>query len=101
MRLQEKIIQALPDGTRRIRRRYEPAQTPFDRLLASDVLPPDTRRQLEALRLATNPRKLRQEIYDLLAALHRLSCTMHGQAQDVYLTLFASPAQREEEALTR
>jgi hypothetical protein len=101
MRLEEKTIQALPDGTRRIRRRYEPAQTPFDRLLASGILPPDTRRPLDALRLATNPRKLRTEIYDLLAKLHSLPCATEGQTHDVYLTLFASPALRQEEALTR
>jgi hypothetical protein len=101
MRLQEKVVLALPDGRRRIRRSYEPAQTPFDRLCAADILSAHARHQLEALRLATNPRQLRQQIYEFLAALHGLPCAVDGQTQDVYLTLFAPPAQREEEALTR
>jgi hypothetical protein len=101
MRLEEKVILPLPDGRRHTRRRYERAQTPFDRLCATDILSAATRHQLEALRLATNPRQLRQEIYHLLATLHRMPCATDGQTEDVYLTLFAPSAQREEQALTR
>ena len=97
MRLEEKVILALPDGRRRIRRRYDHAQTAFDRLCATDVLPAATRHQLEALRQATNPRQLRKDIYDLLGTLHRLPCAVEGQAQDVYLTLFDPPSPPEGE----
>jgi len=101
MRLEEKLILALPDGRRRVRRRYDRAQTPFDRLCATDALPAVARHQLEALRSVTNPRQLRQQIYDLLDALHRMPCAVDGQTEDVYLTLFAQPVRQEEEALTR
>src|SRR3990172_11419380 len=97
MRLEDKVILALPDGRRRIRRRYDHAQTAFDRLCATDVLPAATRHQLEALRQATNPRQLRKDIYDLLGTLHRLPCAVEGQAQDVYLTLFDPPSPPEGE----
>jgi hypothetical protein len=101
MRLEQKLVLPLPDGRRRIRRRYDRAQTPFDRLCLTDALPASTRHQLEALRQATNPRRLRQEIYHLLATLHRLPCAVDGQTEDVYQTLFAPPVYQEEEALTR
>ena len=100
MRLEEKSILPLPDGRRRTRRRYDPAQTPFDRLCATEALPAAARHSLEALRLATNPRRLRREIYDLLATLHRMPSAKDGHSEDVYQTLFAPPVQREEEALT-
>jgi hypothetical protein len=101
MRLEAKIIQPQPDGTRRLRRRFDVARTPFDRLCATSVLSPGTRQPLEALRLVTNPRQLRQEIYGLLATLHRMPCAADGQTQDVYQTLFVPPVRQEEEALTR
>ena len=101
MRLQDKLIVPLPDGRRHVRRRYDRARTPFDRLRASGHLEPVTRQQLESLRLATNPRQLRREVYDLLATLHRMPCAVDGQTQDVYQTLLVPPVRQEEEALSR
>jgi len=90
MRLEQKLVLPQANGHRRIRRRYDQARTPFDRLCATDVLPADTRQWLQALRLATDPRQLRKEIYELLATLHSLPCAVEGQTQDVHQTLLAS-----------
>ena len=65
MRLQEKT-QAPSDGRTHTQRRYDTAQTPFDRLCQTDAISPEQREQLSRLRAHTNPRALRQEIYDLI-----------------------------------
>lgn len=88
MRLEEKTVTTDPHGRRRTRRRYDQARTPFDRLHALGGLSSETRDQLEALRRETNPRQLRQEIYDLLRKLQALPGAKEGQTQDVYQTLF-------------
>jgi hypothetical protein len=56
-------------GGGRIRRRWDEARTPFERLVATGLLAPDEQRRLEALRDATNPRALRREIYARIDAL--------------------------------
>jgi hypothetical protein len=90
MRLEEKVVVSQENGRRRIRRRYDQARTPFNRLCATGVLASEIQSQLEALRLATNPRDLRREIYELIYKLHDLPCAVEGQTQDVYQTLIAS-----------
>ncbi len=55
-------------GTR-VRRRWDTAQTPLTRLLATEVLPAARRDELAALVAATNPRALRQTIYTGLRTL--------------------------------
>jgi hypothetical protein len=65
-------VQKLVTKTRagaRTRRFYDRAQTPYQRLCASGVLPPATRNALEALYQRLNPLQLRR---DLEAALERL-----------------------------
>lgn len=62
MRLTEKTVIQQEGQPSRVKRRYAPAQTPFDRLCASKAITPSHRQQLEALRYQTNPRRLRQEI---------------------------------------
>lgn len=61
------------DGQRpHVQRRYDTAQTPFERVVATQVLPADRQALLTELRQQTNPRRLRQEIYariDVIAAL--------------------------------
>ena len=64
LRLREKVV----SGTR-ITRRWDVAQTPLARLLATETLTPERRAELEHLRDSTNPRALRQAIY---AGLDRL-----------------------------
>lgn len=66
------LVAKTVQGTR-VRRKWDTAQTPLDRLLATQVLATDTRATLERLREGTNPRTLRREIYraltDLLGAI--------------------------------
>jgi len=53
----------------RIMGRWERAQPPLRRLLATTVLSPEQRQRLQRLRAALNPRSLRQPIYQELARL--------------------------------
>ena len=62
------LVEKTHDGTR-IRRRWDAAQTPFARLLATNALDPAARERLEELYTTTNPRALRRAIQDGLHAL--------------------------------
>jgi hypothetical protein len=53
----------------RVQRRWDQAQTPYQRLLATGILDPPTRERLDRLYASTNPRQLRQTIH---AAIPRL-----------------------------
>lgn len=53
----------------KVKRRWDDAQTPYQRLLATDILTPTVAAGLAALHAATNPRRVRQEIYDGVAHL--------------------------------
>jgi hypothetical protein len=64
----QKLVTKHRAGTR-VRRVYDRAQTPFQRLCASGILAPATRAGLEALYQSLNPLRLRRE---LDAALDRL-----------------------------
>jgi hypothetical protein len=66
MKLQEKQR----DGSR-TRRRYDPAQTPYRRLLATGLLAPDPQQRLAALAQTLDPVRLLQQIEALLEALWR------------------------------
>ena len=50
----------------RLKRRWDTARTPYDRVLASEVLEPDQQARLVAMHSQTNPRRLRREIYQEL-----------------------------------
>ena len=90
MRLTEKIVIPGDDGQpARIKYRYDDARTPFDRLCATDAITQEHREQLESLRDQTNPRQLRQEIYDWIDYIFSLSNAVPGITEDVYLTLRA------------
>jgi len=71
----------------RVRRRYDEPRTPFDRLCATEAITPELRERLERLRDRTNPRQLRQEIYDLIEQVLSLPGAVPGQPEDVRLTL--------------
>ena len=62
------LVEKTHDGAR-IRRRWDDAQTPFARLLATNTLTPAERERLERLYAETNPRALRRTIQDGLHAL--------------------------------
>ena len=53
----------------KVKRRWDDAQTPYQRLLATDILTPTVVAGLAALHTMTNPRRLRQQMYDALAQL--------------------------------
>jgi len=53
----------------KLRRRWDRAQTPYQRLLASGVLAPEQETRLAQLYAATNPRQLREDIYRALEQL--------------------------------
>jgi hypothetical protein len=87
MRLQEKT--SIPsEGRTIVRRRYDTAQTPFDRLCQTDAIPAELREQLSRERDQTNPRQLRKEIYDLIDRIFELPNAQPGEFEDVALTLF-------------
>ena len=93
MRLAEKTPSFDPDGhVHRVKRRFDDAQTPFDRLYATGSLVPVQRQRLEALRNSLNPRQLRQHIYTLLDQLFACPCAApEDRSQNVYLTMFNPP----------
>jgi len=70
-----------------LRRRYDVAQTPFQRLCATGILAEPQRCTLQTLRDQTNPRQLRREIYARLDHLLALPCASRGVTQDVRETL--------------
>lgn len=87
MRLTEKRPNTVAGQLSRIKRRYDKARTPFERLCATGAITPERREQLEALRNQTNPRKLRQEIYDLIDYVFSLPGAVPGRTEDVLQTL--------------
>ena len=88
MRLKEKIVDPNADGhSTRIKRRFDDARTPFDRLCTTDAISQVHKAHLTALREQTNPRQLRQEIYALLDYIFSLPAAVPGQTEDVHQTL--------------
>jgi hypothetical protein len=87
MHLAHKIVTLIPGQPARLTRRYDQAQTPFDRLCATHTISDQHRLTLQALRDRTNPRQLRQDIDDGLDYLFSLPCAGPGITQDVYQTL--------------
>jgi hypothetical protein len=91
MRLAEKIVTPVEGQLARVQRRYDQARTPFDRLCQTTAITQKRREQLEALRDRTNPRQLRQEIYDQIEYIFSLPNAVPGQTENVYRTLTTRP----------
>ena len=90
MRLEKEIVTPGNNGQpQRVTRRYDKARTPFDRLCATDAILSKHQEQLKALRDQTNPRQLRQEIYDQMDLLLSLPGSTPGVRENVYRTLRA------------
>ena len=87
MRLREKIYFPSNGKHSRIKRRFDQAQTPFERLCRTGVLDPQTQAALQDLRDKTNPRQLRQDIYDMIDQLFALPCASADQSEDVFQTI--------------
>jgi hypothetical protein len=62
------LVEKTAGGTR-LRRRWDQAQTPYERLAATAALPAAQRAALDALYRTTNPRALRREIYARIEAI--------------------------------
>jgi hypothetical protein len=91
LRMTSKTVLSSPGQAYRVRRHYGPAQTPFQRLCATGVLPDARRQRLEDLRDRTNPRRLRCEIYEMLDQLFSLPGAKPNTTEDVYQTLTMLP----------
>ena len=99
MRLKEKTVIPQPGRHARIKRRFDDARTPFDRLCATGVLDKVRRMELESLRRRTNPRELREDIYKLIDKIFALPNAAQGATQDVYQTLFMPSHPTKEKAI--
>lgn len=90
MRLEEKIIIPGDDAQlAQVKRRYDDARPPFDRVCDTQAIPRARREPLDALRDRTNPRQLRQDIYDWIEYIRSLPKVVPGITEDVHLTLRA------------
>lgn len=99
LRLADKTITLTEGQAASVRRQYGPAQTPWQRLCATSAVPEQKRQQLEALRQQTNPRRLRQEIYDLLHQLFSLPGAQPGQTENALDTLWAPTTMQKGEGI--
>jgi len=90
MHLVEKQVIRQDGLPTRVVRRHDAARTPFDRLCETDAILPQHREQLEALRDATNPRLLRQQVYNTAEQILGLPGATPGQRENVYNTLSQS-----------
>ena len=88
MRSTEKTIIGSPAQPHRVRRRYGPAQTPLRRLCATNAISTEKRQRPKRRRDQTNPRRLRQDIYELLDHLLCLPGAKPDQAENALETLF-------------
>ena len=81
---------------------YDEAQTPFDRLCATDAISDEDRDKLQALRDQTNPRRLRQDIYQAIDDLFALPGATPEVTEDIYQTLSTpiSPQKGEDTLVT-
>ena len=93
IRLEEKTVIESEDGSSRVKRRFDQAKTPFDRLCDTGVLSLETRQRLEALRDRINPRQLRREIYQLLEQLFALPGAEPGKTEDIFQTPMTAGVQ--------
>ena len=95
MRLAEKTWIREEGQPSRVKRRFDKAATPFDRLCATQAISEELAEQLRALREQTNPRQLRQEINDLIDRIAALPCAIPGVTEDVRRTLMTGLGLKE------
>jgi hypothetical protein len=102
MRLAEKTVDPSPPAQgqpSRIRRRFDQARSPLDRLCETDAISEQQKAQLRELHDQTNPRQLHREIHQLLDEIFLLPGATPGQTEDVYETLFTSAEIQEGEGI--
>ena len=95
MRLAEKTWLPVEGQPPQLKRRHDDARTPFDRLCETESIPPEQQKQLETLRDQTNPRQLRQEIYDLIDYISSLPGAVPGITENVRLTLMTGARSQQ------
>ncbi|KKL69430.1 hypothetical protein LCGC14_2115030 [marine sediment metagenome] len=88
MRLSAKEILPTTNGIPQIRRHFDQAQTPLDRLLATQTLTIKQAASLKVLRRDTNPRRLLKQLYQQRDALFELPQAVSDQTEDVRQTLY-------------
>lgn len=71
LRPMRKLVSKQRQGSKTVKR-YDQPSTPYQRLLASGCLSPETQRDLEQVRERLNPAELQRRIADLLRRLWRL-----------------------------
>lgn len=92
LRLEEKSIIRDEQGQLvHIKRRYDQARTPFERLCETEAILAEHRDLLARLRDQINPRQLRQEIYDLIEQVFALPGAVAGVSENVFETLVFHP----------
>ncbi len=87
MRLEKKEVMPGEEGRSRVRRSFDQARPPLDRLCETGCLSSQKQEELLALRDRTNPLALREEIYGLLDDLFALPNAVPGVTESVFKTL--------------
>jgi len=101
MRLETKTPMTTAAGQlAQVKRTYDQAKAPFDRLCATEAIDPTDRLRLQALRDQTNPRQLHREIYNLLDQLFRLPPATPGLTEDIFETLDIPSLKGEDMSVT-
>jgi hypothetical protein len=95
MRLAEKTWIREEGQPSRVKRRFDQAATPFDRLCATQAISEELAAQLRTLRERTNPRQLRQEINELIDRIASLPGAIPGVTEDVRRTLMTDLRLKE------
>ena len=83
----KETIPAQDGQSNRVKRRFDRARPPLDRLCEKGVLSEEKKRELLALRERINPLQLREEIYQLVEELFSLPNAVPGITEDVFQTL--------------
>lgn len=96
MRLSAKEILPATNGIPHIRRHFDQAQTPLDRLLATQTLATKQAASLKVLRRDTNPRQLLKDLYRQRDALFELPPAAPDQSEDVRQTLYNQNLYQDE-----
>jgi hypothetical protein len=87
MRVSEKIIVPSNGHRSRVKRRYDNARTPLDRLCDTEAISQAQKAHLLALRDQVNPRILRQSIHKQIKHIFGLPNAAPGVTEDIYQTL--------------
>ena len=87
MRLSAKELLPSTDGSSHVRRRFDEARPPVNRLLDTKILPTKQAAELMVLRRDTNPRQLVRELSLQRDVLLELPLALPGQTEDMRQTL--------------